>query len=776
MGWQLLENVLALEEKKKFTDRAVSGGIEKFIEKNLEKAPLTSAQKEALRSLFLGYSTLSVAERRQIINKALDVIKGGKPLPVAKEKFIPLSETFVPVQYVKGVGPKLAKVFKKLGIYEAYDLLYYFPRDYLDLSRTTKIAYLKNGERFTVQGKIIRISEKKARINLTIVTITDGTGYLNAVWFNQPYLKNVFKEGQEVVFSGKVQYAYRKWEMPSPEYEIAYEGRDFVHTKRIIPVYPLTQGISEKVLRSKIKSVLDIYAPNILDYIPESLSEKYSLLPLSSALYNIHFPEKFSKLEKAKDRLIFDELFMLQVVLGTRKREIKSLEGIKMEISESLVKEFEALLPFEPTNAQKKAMKEIADDLSSRKPMNRLLHGDVGSGKTTVALFALFAAVKNGYQAAMMSPTEILARQTYQVAESVLGKAEIKLALLTSGTKRKERKEILEKVKSGEISVLIGTHAIIQEDVQFKNLALNVVDEQHRFGVMQRGTLRKKALFPHTLVMSATPIPRTLALTLYGDLDISQIREMPKGRKPVITKVYAGNFSEPYALLVSELKKKHKGYVVCPLVEESEKSELQSVTEKAEELKRTYLKGFKVGILYGGLSSDEKKKIMEEFKSGKIDVIVSTTVIEVGVDVPDATVMIIEDADHFGLATLHQLRGRVGRGDLQSYCFLLTRSTREEALSRLRVLERTTDGFEVSEADLKLRGPGELFGLKQHGLPEFKITMLTRERDLKILEIARKEAQNLLKGKIKWEKEKYNEFVKIMKKKFGEKISLIEVA
>ncbi len=778
MAWKLLENVLKLEEKKGFTDRAVSGGIEKFIEKNIDKAPLNSRQKEKMRSLFKGYSTLSIKERKSRVSQALYVMlgKGNDAFIKTSEKFIPISETFIPVQYVKGVGPKLAKVFKKLGIVEAYDLLYYFPRDYLDLSHTTKIAYLRNGERFTVQGKVVRIVEKKARIKLIVVTITDKTGYLNAVWFNQPYLKDVFKEGQEVVFSGKVQFSYGKWEMPSPEYEIAYEGREFIHTKRIIPIYPLTQGLSEKVLRNKIKTVLDIYTPHIPDYLPSELIEKYRMFSLGEALHNIHFPESFKKLEKAKDRLIFDELFMLQIVLGMRKKKIKTHRGIQMNVGEETINNFKKLLPFEPTNAQKYAMEEIAKDLSSGKPMNRLLHGDVGSGKTTVALFALFAVVKNGYQGAMMSPTEILARQTFHVAEEILGKAGIKVALLTSGTKKKERNEILKKVATGEIDVLIGTHAIIQEDVKFNNLALNVVDEQHRFGVMQRSVLREKAEFPHTLVMSATPIPRTLALTLYGDLDISQIREMPKGRKPVITKVYADNFSEPYAMLVNELKKKHKGYVVCPLIEESERSELQSVTEKAEELKRTYLKGFKVGILHGGLSSEEKKNIMEKFKSGEIDVIVSTTVIEVGVDVPDATVMIIEDADHFGLATLHQLRGRVGRGNLQSYCFLLTKSTKEESLSRLRVLERTTDGFEVSEADLKLRGPGELFGLKQHGLPEFRITMLTREKDLKILEIARKEAENFARGDLKWEKEKYSEFVKIIEKKFGEKISLIEVA
>ena len=769
----LLKNVLQLEIKKGFENKAVVGGIEKFIKNNIEKVPLSKKDKETAGHLLSSYSALTKEERKEVVTKVLDILKGN---PVSSEKFIPLSETFVPVQYVKGVGPKLAGVLKKLKIIEAADLLYYFPRDYLDLSNAVKISELNANEQAVVKGRIIRVEEKRARIKLTIVTITDRTGYLKAVWFNQPYLKDIFKEGETVVFSGRVQYAYGRWEMPSPEYEIIHKGKELIHTMRIIPIYPLTQGISQKTVRSKVKSVLDMYAPYLSDFIQEEVLKKYGMVSISEALQNIHFPANFASLEKAKDRLIFDELFMLQIVLGMRKKEIKSKKGIKFSIDENYTAEFEKLLPFTPTNGQRKAMNDIIKDVSSGKPMNRLLHGDVGSGKTVVSLFALFLAVKNGYQGAMMAPTEILANQSFKAAKEIFEKAGISVALLTSGTKKKERKEILEKISSGEINVLIGTHSIIQSDIVFKNLALNVIDEQHRFGVMQRSVLREKSAFPHTLVMSATPIPRTLALTLYGDLDISQIREMPKGRKPVITKVYAGNFDEPYSTLISELKKGHKGYIVCPLVEESEKTELQSVQEKIKELKKTHLQNYKLGLMYGGLSSDEKKRIMSKFKSGEIDALVSTTVVEVGMDVPDATVMIIEDADHFGLATLHQLRGRVGRGNLQSYCFLLTRSTKEDALNRLRVLEKTSNGFEVSEADLKMRGPGELFGLKQHGLPEFRITSLLQEKDLKILEIARAEALNFVNGKTKWDKERKEELVKIMKKQFGDKISMIEVA
>ena len=773
MNNNLIEGPLNLEVKRGFKNDAVIGGLDKFILSKIQELNLSESKKEKIKKLFARYAELSSEQRENTIKQAISILYGTK---VKEEHFVSLSDLHIPVQYMKGIGPHLASSLKKLNIRDVIDLLYYFPREYIDLRHANKIAYLQSGTNALIKGRIVKTSEMVRRIKIFSAIITDGTGYITAVWFNQPYLKDVLKEGMTVILSGKVQFMYGKWEMPSPTYEVIQQGKETIHSMRIIPVYPLTEGIYQKTLRNKIKKALDIYLPFLSDYLDPHIIKKLNFLSISEALYNIHFPKSFELLERAKDRLIFDELFMLQLMLGLRKKKIESLEGIKLKVEPTDIEAFQKLIPFQLTDAQLKAMADIAFDLSSGRPMNRLLHGDVGSGKTVVALFALFVAVKNGYQGAMMSPTEVLAQQTFSVAEKILCKANISVALLTSGTKRKEREKILNDVKEGKINVLIGTHALIQNDVKFKNLAIAVVDEQHRFGVLQRGSLKNKALLPHTLVMSATPIPRTLALTLYGDLDITQIREMPKGRKPVLTKVFIGNGSEAYNTLVAELKAGRKGYIVCPLIEESEKSELQSVQEKVKELKETYLKNFDVGILHGAMSSKEKASVMTSFKSGKIPVLVSTTVIEVGVDVPDATVIIVEDADHFGLATLHQLRGRVGRSNLQSYCFLITKSKREEALNRLRVLEKTLDGFEVSEADLRLRGPGELLGLKQHGLPEFKITSLLREKDMKLLEIARKQAELTIENKIQWDKEKKAELMKVLKHKFSDKIELAGIA
>ena len=763
-----------LEAKRGFKNDAVIGGLDKFILSKInELEDLDNAKKGKIKELFTRYVELSLEQRESTVKEALSLLRKIK---TKEEHFISLSDLYTPVQYMKGIGPHLALSLKKLGIRDIIDLLYYFPREYIDLRHVNKIAYLESGSSVLIKGKIVKTSEMTRRIKIFSTVVTDGTGYVTAVWFNQPYLKGVLKEGMTVILSGKIQFMYGKWEMPSPTYEVIQQGKETIHSMRIIPVYSLTEGVYQKTLRNKIKKALDMYVPFLLDYLDPHIIKNLNFLPISKALYNVHFPKSFELLEKARDRLIFDELFMLQLMLGLRKKEIESSEGIKLKVGSADIEAFRNLLPFQLTDAQLRAIKDIIKDLSSGKPMSRLLHGDVGSGKTVVALFALFVAVKNGYQGAMMSPTEVLAQQTFGVAKKILSKANTNVALLTSGTKRKERERMLNEIEKGTINVLIGTHALIQNDVKFKNLAVAVVDEQHRFGVLQRGNLKNKALLPHTLVMSATPIPRTLALTLYGDLNITQIKEMPKGRKPVLTKVFIGNGSEAYSTLVEELKTGRKGYIVCPLIEESEKSELQSVQEKVKELKETYLKNFNVGILHGAMSSKEKALVMASFKSGKISVLVSTTVIEVGVDVPDATVIIIEDADHFGLATLHQLRGRVGRSNLQSYCFLITQSKKEEALNRLRILEKTSDGFEVSEADLRLRGPGELLGLKQHGLPEFKITSLLREKDIKLLEIARKQAQLTIENKIQWDKEKKTELMKMLKYKFSDKIELAGIA
>ena len=783
MKYPKIEGPLNLEIKRGYKNDAVIGGLDKFILKVISEIEIDKGKRHEIIKIFEAYDKLSEIERAEKVKSVLKIL--NEELVTANEKAsrneikqesVSITQLFIPVQYVKGVGPKLSKVLKKLEIETAYDLIYYFPRDYIDLRNISKIGTIHSGERVTLKVEILNISERRARLNIITVLCTDGTGYITAIWFNQPYIKNVLKEGDKVILSGKVQYSYGKWEMPSPDYEILHEGKETIHSLRIIPIYSLTQRITQKMLRNKIKAALDNFATNVYDYLDETIRKKYEFLTLPEALANIHFPDDFRTLKKAKERLIFDELFELQFLLGIRRKEIKELPGIELKVTDEDIKEFKSLLPFELTNDQQNAISEIVSDFTSGKPMNRLLHGDVGSGKTVVALFAIFIAAKNGYQSAMMSPTEILAQQTFKVAQNILSKSNLNVALLTSGTSIKARKLILEEIKNGNINALFGTHALIEEDVTFNNLGMIVVDEQHRFGVLQRGRLRKKGAYPHTLVMSATPIPRTLALTLYGDLDITQIREMPAGRKPVTTKVFFETDYDAYSLLINELNEGRKGYVVCPLIEDSEVTELQSVERKIEELRNSYLKNFNLGMLHGGMSSEEKRKMMEDFRNGKVQVLVSTTVVEVGVDVPDASVIIIEDADRFGLATLHQLRGRVGRSDLQSYCFLITRNAGGDVITRLRVLEKTNNGFEVSEEDLKLRGPGEILGTKQSGIPEFKLTTLLSETDLKLLEIAREEALALIGNEVKWNREHKKELINILKSKSREKISLIEVA
>lgn len=776
MNTSKIKGPIFLELKRGCKNDAVIGGFDKFMLQEIKSSDIEDKIKNTLAFLFESYKALDEVERKEVIDKTIDLlnIKSEEPEKKIEEK-VSLSSLFTPVQYVKGIGPKLSKVLEKINIQTCYDLLYYFPRDYIDLRNIKKIAFVSSGENVVLKVRIVRTEEVRARIKLFKAVVTDGTGYATCVWFNQPYLKGTLKEGMNMIVHGKIQFSYGKWEMPSPEYELLQEGKETLHSLRIVPVYRLTEGISQKNLRLKIKSVVDDYAARVIDYIDKSVKEKYQFLNLSDALSSIHFPDDFASLNKAKDRLVFDELFEIQLLLGTRKREIKKHRGIVFKASDKDIEEFEAKLSFSLTKDQKKAMKEIIEDVTSGKPMNRLLHGDVGSGKTVVSFFAIYLSVKNGFQSAMMSPTEILAQQTYEVAGNFLSKFDINIALLTSSTAQKERKRILKELEEGKIHAIFGTHALIEEAVKFKRLGMVIVDEQHRFGVLQRAGLREKAEFPHTLVMSATPIPRTLALTLYGDLDISQIREMPKGRKPVITKVFFENDSEAYSLLLDELGRGNRGYIVCPLIEEGE-LELVSVTKRSEELKETYLQNYEVGILHGQMSGTEKERIMQDFKSGKLQVLVSTTVVEVGVDVKDATVIVIEDADRFGLATLHQLRGRVGRSALQSYCFLISRNPSEEAIERLRVLEKTNDGFEVSEEDLRLRGPGEILGTRQHGLPEFKLTTLLTEKDLKLLEIARAEALKLINGEVSWSKESLKELNDIMEKKLKENFSLVEVA
>ena len=651
------------------------------------------------------------------------------------------------VKFVKGVGPRVMGILKKLNITTAKDLLYHFPRRYEDRTHFARIASLEHGETATICGVVLTADNVKTRgrLVLTKVVVDDGSGCIVLTWFNQQYRKEQFNKlrGREVVAYGTAQIGRWGVEIGSPEIEVCSDETDSLSSLRIVPIYPLTEGIFQVHLRKIISGAVELYTELLEETLPEEFLDRLDLVDIRTAIRNIHFPESQESLLAARKRLVFEELFVLQLALAMRKRGIEAPgQGVAFNIPPDLDAQLKELLPFELTGAQKRVIGEIARDMSRPMCMNRLLQGDVGSGKTAVALAAMMIAVKNGYQAAMMAPTEILAEQHYLGISNLLGDHDlmgIRVDLLTGSLKSKNRRDVTERVASGQTQIVIGTHALIQENVEFRNLGLVIIDEQHRFGVMQRAALTEKGLKPDVLVMTATPIPRTLTLTVYGDLDVSIIDELPPGRKPVKThwkqvterrKVYAG--------VRSLIEQGRQAYVVCPLIEESEKLQVQAATELAEHLQAEIFPDLKIGLLHGGMKSDEKDTVMSAFRAGQIHILVSTTVIEVGVDVRNATVMVIEDAHRFGLAQLHQLRGRVGRGDEQSYCVMICEGNNQDSITRMTTMASTNDGFVIAEEDLKLRGPGEFYGTKQSGMPELTIADIFR--DIPILEIARKEA------------------------------------
>lgn len=647
------------------------------------------------------------------------------------------------VQYVKGIGPKKADKLNKLGIFTLKDLLYYFPRQFEDRNNLKKIAQLEDGEKVTIKAVISSINtfSPKEGMTLTKIDVKDETGSAKLVFFNKSYIKNTFRPGDSILVFGKVKKKFNNLELTSCELE--YLTNSPKNTCRFMPVYQLTYGVTNKEIMSIIRTVLEDKELIIQEYMPQRIIEKYRLCSIDFAVRNIHSPSSKESLKIALYRIVFEELLILQLGLFVFKSGRNKEDGIKFETSKDLKKIISAL-PFKLTKAQNRALDEIIQDMNLEKIMNRLVQGDVGSGKTVVALLALANCVLNGYQGALMAPTEILAGQHYISLTESLKDFGINVGLLIGSLTKKQKDTVLEQIKNNEIDILIGTHALIEDKVEFNNIGLVITDEQHRFGVMQRSKLSLKGANSDILVMTATPIPRTLALILYGDLDISIIDELPPGRQPIETiAIEKSKRDRAYNNLVRrEVESGRQVYIVCPLVEESEAIEAKSAVELVEELRAEYFHDLRLGLLHGKMKSSEKDEVMRLFKNKEIDILVSTTVIEVGVNVPNATLMIIENAERFGLAQLHQLRGRVGRGSHKSYCVLIYDSKTDVCRQRMAIMEETNDGFKISEKDLEIRGPGEFFGTRQHGLPELKVANLFKH--IKILKLAQQEARYIL--------------------------------
>lgn len=650
------------------------------------------------------------------------------------------------VQYLKGVGPQKAKLLAKIGIGTVYDLITYFPRSYEDRRFLKPISQIQDGEEANIQAQVTRhqIVYTKRKKDILKIFLRDNSGEAILVCFNQTYLADILKRGTSVIVHGKFEWKLTGLEITNFTYEILDNNSDtdLIHTRRIVPIYGLTKGLNIKFLRSLVKKTLDEYADGLSDMLPSVIKKERGICSYVWAIKNIHFPENWEEKEKAYRRLVFDEFFLFQLALAIRRRGIKKTKKIfSYTLKRTLLTPFRETLPFDFTRAQKKVINEIFSDMQSVYPMNRLLQGDVGSGKTVVALAALLLAVENDLQGVIMVPTEILAEQHYINLEKMLSSLNVKVDLLVGGMSKREKKKICQKLEEGKIDILIGTHTLLQEGVKFSHLGLVVIDEQHKFGVTQRAQLREKGLNPDVLVMTATPIPRTLALTVYGDLDVSTISESPSGRGKIITQWMEEE--EAYRKVSEEVKKGRQSYIVYPLVDEKDTLEIKAAVKMAERLKKEVFPYCKVGLLHGQMKKGQKKTIMEDFVKKKLDILVTTSVIEVGIDVSNASVMVIEHSERFGLSTLHQLRGRVGRGEYTSYCILLGSAKTFEARRRMEVMLGSTDGFRIAEEDLRLRGPGEFFGTQQHGLPELKIgniiydfQILTRAREVafKILE------------------------------------------
>ena len=764
-----LKRAIDVEVKHRYIDiHGKTQAFSSFIKNEVKKYYKLSQNNPkwaVLIETFEHYPFENVAGRRRAIERLLKVIKSELNTVDNNEKSSADNSVKKPadkldVMYIKGVGPKVAYKLNKLGIYTAQDLITYFPKKHVDYSSRTLIKNLQEGEQTTVFGYIKSVSVFNTKNNLGVirVKISDESGNLELSFFQAKANKFIlertkaqFPVNAGIMLSGTVKtdnYTH-KLTMDKPAYSIMtgefLENQSAnLNLARIVPIYTVCENLSIKVLRRAIYNAIQLYKNEIINVLPEEIRKKHGLLDKNIAVEQIHFPENMELLEQARFSLIFEELFIVQLKM-VRVRELSEKHSaLALQVhKDGLVQNFIKSLPFELTGGQKRAVNEILNDLNSDKPMSRLLQGDVGSGKTVVATIMLLAAVENNYQGAIMAPTEILAQQHYNNLQQWLTPLGLSVGLFLGSQGKKVREKFRTDLVNGQMNIAVGTHALIQEGVEFNNLGAIVVDEQHRFGVKQRNVLKKKSQNPQMLTMTATPIPRTLALTVYGDLDLTIIDELPKGRLPIKTSLVTSHKSV-YQLIKKEVEAGRQAYVVYPLIEESETLSAKAATIEAEKLQNDVFPQFRIGLLHGKLKNDEKEQIMADFKNHKYDILVSTTVVEVGVDVPNATVMLIENAERFGLSQLHQLRGRVGRNDMQSYCILHTSSRSQETRARLNIMTETNDGFVIAEKDLQLRGPGEFLGTRQSGLPDLLISDIVR--DAKILELARNEAINFVKN------------------------------
>ncbi len=762
---------LSFAAKNNFANLDKVKGLEPLITSLVEKAlPLagdTAIKKtlEGLHASFAGFTDLSTDDQKRAIQECLSQLhtqpsENRRRTPPCNHLSIDDSLTMLarPVTDIKGVGPKTATALDNMNIVTFEDLLYLLPRTYIDQRNVCAIRQLEPGMQATVTGTVMKSTagRLKGRRRVFTITVSDGTGTISGKWFQVSgaygnSLKAKFSSGAKVLLAGRVSSFRFNLEMHHPEIQLLEDESDITDLVSIVPVYPLTEGLQQRTIQKIAKELLRKHVRVLAEYLPEDILTTFNLLPIQEAFLQAHEPDNNAGIDhymqyasEAHRRIIFDEFFLLQLMLALRKKGTAVEAGISYSIPQDTVERLKDILPFSLTGSQQKVLAEVFEDMRHPHPMSRLIQGDVGSGKTVLALLACLAAIENGYQAVIMAPTEILAEQHYSTICTLLGTADVGPHLLTGSMSAAEKQSLLESIGNGTARLIVGTHALIQEGVTFERLGLAIIDEQHKFGVMQRAVLRNKGHNPDVIVMTATPIPRTLGLTVYGDIDISTITELPPGRKPVVTQLFSeSKRSSVYDIARSTLANGNQVFIVYPLVEESEKMDLMDATNMSQRLQQDVFPDYRVGLVHGKMDTADKEHAMEKFKKGTLHILVATTVIEVGIDVPNASLMIIEHAERFGLSQLHQLRGRVGRGAAESMCILLAQyTTSDDAEKRLHIMEETNDGFRIAEADFDIRGPGEFLGTRQSGLPDFRVANIAR--DIRILTDARKAAFTLV--------------------------------